>query len=86
MSPSEWISHAESEMRAEQRGETSINHAAAEALASLLLGWKESVGDDIACSVLVHDLKEVAHRLIELHDELHAKLPGVLDEIASATQ
>jgi hypothetical protein len=83
MTPSEWISHAGSEMRAEYRAGNSINTAAAEALESLLGGWEESIGDEISCSVLVHDLLEVGAALQRIHDDLKAKLPGVLDELAA---
>jgi len=83
MTPSEWISHAYSEMRAEQRAGNSINSATAEALADLLPGWEESIKKDgISCSVVLHDLKEVAWRLNELYKVLGAKLPNILEELA----
>jgi len=81
--PSEWISLAHDEMRAEQKGGDSIHYATAEVLVSLLPGWKESVGDGISCSVLVHDLKEVCHNLRSIYSILNNQLPGILDELAA---
>ena len=84
MTPSEWLSHAHSEMRAEEKAHNSINTAAAEALRSLLGGWSESVlEDNISTTVVIHDLLEVAHTLKEIHGRLNALLPSVLDELAA---
>lgn len=86
MTPKEWIVAVRREIRAERGAHNSINSAVAEAMADLFPGWEESVTKDgISCRVVVHDLLEVAHRLRELHDELKAQLPGVLDEIVHAS-
>lgn len=81
--PTEWVSLARSEMRAEQMAGNSINDATACVLESLIPGWKESIDDGISCSVVVHDLIEVAHNLRSLHAILKNQLPGVLDEMAN---
>jgi len=81
--PSEWLSHASSEMRAEQRAGISTNTATAAVLESLIPGWEESIADGISCSVMVHDLLEVCHNLRSIHSILSKKLPGILDELAA---
>jgi len=83
VTPSEWLSLAGSEMRAEMKAGDSVHTATAEVLSSLIPGWEESVGDNISCSVMVHDLLEVAHNLRSIHAILKNQLPGVLDEIAN---
>lgn len=83
MTPSEWLDIVSDTMLREADAGSSINHAASEAIDSLICGWEENVEDNISCTVIIHDLKEVAARLIELHDELAEKLPGVLDEMAN---
>lgn len=80
--PSEWISRAGSEMRAEQEAGISTNTATAAVLESLIPGWAESIGDGISCAVLIHDLLEVAHNLRSIHSMLSLKLPGILEELA----
>ena len=81
--PSEWLSLAQSEMRAEQKAGDSIHAATAEVLVSLIPGWEESIGDGTSCSVLVHDLIEVVHNLRSIHAILKNQLPGILDELAA---
>ncbi len=81
--PNEWIDLAQAEMRAEQKGGSSIHTATAGVLESLIPGWEESVGDGISCGTLVHDLKEVCHNLRSIWAILHHQLPGVLDELAA---
>jgi hypothetical protein len=70
-------------MRAEQKAGISTNYATAAVLENLIPGWEESLKDSISCSVLVHDLIEVAHNLRSIHSILSKKLPGVLDELAA---
>lgn len=81
--PTEWISLAGSEMRAEQRAGISTNTATAAVLESLIPGWEESLNDNISCAVLVHDLLEVAHNLRSIHSILSKKLPDILEELAA---
>jgi hypothetical protein len=83
MTPSEWISLAGSEMRAELKAGNSINDATAEVLASLLPGWEESTGVGISCSILVNDILEVAHNLRSIYSILSHQLPSALDELAA---
>lgn len=81
--PSEWISLAGAELKAEQKAGNSINTATAAVLESLIPGWEESADDGISCGVLVFDLKEVAYNLQSLYSILSNQLPGVLDELAA---
>ena len=81
--PKEWLDLSHSEMRAEQKAGDSIHTATAAALGILVPGWEESVSDSISCSIVIHDLLEVAHNLRQIHYRLNEKLPGVLDELAS---
>lgn len=84
MSRDEWMSHVWSEIRAEERAGCSINDAVASAMSELAAGsWDLSMEAGIRCEVMLHDLLEVAARLVELHGQLKKKLPGVLDEMAN---
>jgi len=83
MTPTEWLSLAGSEMRAEMKAGDSVHTATAEVLSSLIPGWEEGVGDNISCSVMVHDLLEVAHNLRSIHAILKNQLPDVLEELAT---
>ena len=82
-SESQWIDLAVTEQMEEAMAGFATNVAASEALAFLIRGWKESATYGVSCAVLVHDLLEVAERLMSIHDGLKSRLPGALYELAA---
>lgn len=85
MTPHEWLEEARKLQKDEWDYGCLHNYAASKALEELIENWEMNTGD-VSPRVLVHDLKEVIELLGRYHAELSAKLPGVLDEIASITK
>jgi hypothetical protein len=78
----EWLDAADRFCREADGAGILPQTAAASALRELLDSWIVSFAEGISPRVMVHDLKEVAHALLLLHDELERVLPNVLQEMA----